>query len=80
MNMHHVHNKRNAHVLQHTFTALIHICENVPSDMCAQRLISACVSAQSNQILRCLHGETLYPWLSEMSPMQIVIILRECEW
>ena len=34
--------------------------ENVPSDMCARRrLKSACASAQSDQCIRCPHGEIL---------------------
>ena len=38
--------------------------ENVPSDMCAQRiLISACPSAQSDCSLRCPHKETLHTLL-----------------
>ena len=53
--------------------------ENRPSDMCAQRrLKSACASAQSDQSLRYPHEDTLYPWLSKMYPVKILIRLREC--
>ena len=39
--------------------------ESVPSEMCAQRrLMSAYASAQSDQILRCPHEQTLHPSLS----------------
>ena len=53
--------------------------ENVPSDMSTQqRLKLTCTSAQSGQSLRCLHEETLHPWLSNMSPVKIQLSLREC--
>ena len=38
----------------------------------------ACASAQSDQSLRCPHDESLYPWLSKMHPVKIVIRLRKC--
>ena len=55
--------------------------ENVPSNMCAQRrLKSACASAQSDQSLRCPHEETLYPWLSKLRPLKILIRLCRLIW
>ena len=51
----------------------------VSSDMCArQRLKSACMSAHSDQILSCLHEETLHPWLSKMCQMKILIRMHNC--
>ena len=52
--------------------------KKVPPDICAQRrLKSACKSTQSGQSIRCPHKEILHPWLSEMHPVNILII-REC--
>ena len=52
--------------------------KNVPSDMCVQRrLKSAGASAQSDQSLRCPHGEISHPWLSKMTTL---IRLRECHY
>ena len=41
-----------------------------------RRLKPACASAQFDQRLRCPHGETLHPWLSEMRPKKILILPR----
>ena len=52
---------------------------NVPSDMCTQwTLKSACASAQSFQSLPCPPQEILYPSLSKMCTVKILIRLREC--
>ena len=46
---------------------------------CAQRRYkSVCTSAQPDQSLRCLHEETLHPWLSKMRLVKILIRLRKC--
>ena len=53
--------------------------ENVPSDICTQRrLKSVCASAPSTQRIRRPHWKKLYPWLSRMRPVKILIRLREC--
>ena len=52
---------------------------NVPYDISATwRLKSSCISAQSDQGLRCTIEEILHRWLSKMRPVKILIKL--CEW
>ena len=53
--------------------------QKVQSDMCAQRrLKKVCTSTQSDQSLRCQHGNTLHPWLSKIRPVTILIRFSEC--
>ena len=48
-------------------------------EMCVRRrLRSDCASAQSDQSLRCPHEETLYPGLSKIRPVKILISVHEC--
>ena len=49
---------------------------NVPSDMCVK---STSVSVQSDQSLRCPHGETLHTWLSKMRPGKILIRIAQSD-